>query len=43
MTGTVDPEVYLPIFNRQLKAAGMDKMQTILQQQVNGWLAQKNR
>mgnify|MGYP002801139971 FL=1 len=38
MAGAVDPDIYLPLLNQKLKAAGMDKMQTVLQNQVDSWL-----
>lgn len=41
MTGSVDDTVYLPRYLSELKAAGLDKIQTLLQQQINEWLSQK--
>lgn len=42
MTGSVDNVVYLPRYLSELKAAGLDKIQSILQQQINIWLREKN-
>ena len=42
MTGSVDNVVYLPRYLSELKAAGLDKIQSILQQQINSWLREKN-
>lgn len=41
MTGTVDPETVLPMFLKELKDAGIDKLQSILQEQVNIWETSK--
>lgn len=41
MTGSVDNVVYLPRYLSELKAAGLDKIQSILQQQINSWLREK--
>lgn len=42
MTGSVDNVVYLPRYLSELKAAGIDKIQAILQQQINDWLREKD-
>ena len=39
MTGTVDPDTYLPKLLQELEAAGIDTLQTVLQQQIDDWLA----
>jgi putative aldouronate transport system substrate-binding protein len=39
MTGSVDPEQQLPKFLSELKAAGIDEIQTALQKQLTGWKA----
>lgn len=39
MTGTVDPEVYLPKLLQELDAAGIDTLQAVLQRQIDAWLA----
>lgn len=41
MTGTVDPEVYLPKAIEKLKAAGLDKIMAEVQSQVDAWKASK--
>lgn len=41
MTGTVDPEQYLPKAVEKLKAAGLDKIMTEVQSQVDAWKASK--
>lgn len=38
-TGSVDPDVYLPEFIEKLKAAGIDKIVTEKQQQLDAWAA----
>ena len=40
MTGTVDPEQYLPKAIEKLKAAGLDKIQAEAQAQIDAWKAQ---
>lgn len=39
--GSVDPEVYIPQFNQQLKAAGMDRILEEKQAQLDAWKASK--
>lgn len=39
LTGTVDPEVYLPRFLEELSEAGIDRLQAALQQQIDTWRA----
>ncbi|WP_341282125.1 ABC transporter substrate-binding protein [Paenibacillus sp. FSL H8-0537] len=39
MTGTVDPEVYLPRANEKFKAAGLDKIIVEAQRQLDEWRA----
>ena len=39
MTGTVDPDTYLPKLLQELEAAGINTLQTVLQQQIDDWLA----
>lgn len=41
MTGTVDPEVYLPKAVEKLNAAGLDKIMVEAQAQVDAWKASK--
>jgi len=36
-TGSVDPEKYLPKFNKKLKEAGVDKVLTEIQKQFDEW------
>lgn len=38
MTGTVDPEIYLPKMLDELDEAGLLKLQQTLQLQINAWL-----
>lgn len=40
MTGTVDPEQYLPKAIEKLKAAGLDKIQAEAQAQIDAWKAE---
>lgn len=40
-TGSVDPDTYIPQFNEQLKAAGMDEIIAEKQAQLDEWLASK--
>ncbi|SDS59991.1 carbohydrate ABC transporter substrate-binding protein, CUT1 family [Paenibacillaceae bacterium GAS479] len=39
MTGTVDPEVYLPRAIEKMKAAGLDKIMAEAQSQYDAWMA----
>ncbi|MNJ27930.1 hypothetical protein D3C77_224510 [compost metagenome] len=39
MTGTVDPEEYLPKANEKFKAAGLDKIIAEAQSQIDEWRA----
>jgi hypothetical protein len=39
MTGTVDPNKILPLFLQELREAGIDKLQSTLQQQITAWKA----
>lgn len=41
-TGTVDPSIYVPKLQEELKAAGVEKLQITLQHQINDYLASKN-
>lgn len=41
-TGTVDPAIYLPKLQEELKLAGVEKLQLTLQHQINDWLAAKH-
>ncbi|MFD3259715.1 ABC transporter substrate-binding protein [Paenibacillus lentus] len=43
MTGTVDPEEYLPKANEKLKAAGLDKIMAEAQKQIDEWRAANNK
>lgn len=43
MTGTVDPEEYLPKAIEKLKAAGLDKLMAEAQKQVDEWKAANNK
>lgn len=43
MTGTVDPDVYLPKAIEKMKAAGLDKIQTEVQTQYDAWYAENNK
>ena len=38
MTGTVDPNDYLPKLIEELQNAGIDRLKTVLQDQINAWL-----
>lgn len=42
MTGTVDPEEYLPKANEKFKAAGLDKIIAEAQSQIDEWRAANN-
>ena len=42
-SGTVDPKEYLPKMNEKLKAAGIDKVITEMQKQVNTWKAKNSK
>lgn len=43
MTGTVDPKVVLPMFLKELQAAGIDSLRNTFQKQIDAWKAkQKN-
>lgn len=42
MTGSVDPDVYLPKLLNELKDAGIDVLIEELQSQIDTWLAQKS-
>lgn len=39
ITGTVDPEVYVPQMNQELAAAGLDVLREELQRQIDEWLS----
>ncbi len=39
MTGTVDPEIELPRFLAELKAAGVDELKAVFQRQLDDWKA----
>lgn len=41
ITGTVDLDINLPKFNAALKEAGIEKIQTVLQNQLDAWLLDK--
>lgn len=41
ITGTVDPDVYVPKMNEELTAAGLDILRQDLQSQIDAWLAEK--
>lgn len=41
ITGTVDPDVYVPKMNEELAAAGLDILRQDLQSQIDAWLAEK--
>lgn len=41
MTGTVNPEEFLPKANQKLKAAGLDKIMAEAQSQIDAWKASK--
>lgn len=41
LTGTVDPVVYLPMFLQELEAAGIQKLQQCLQEQIDQWRSQQ--
>lgn len=43
MTGSVDVEEYLPVFNRLLEEAGLGIIQEALQVQLDNWLSAKNK
>jgi len=43
MTGTVDPEVYVPKAIEKLKAAGLDKIIAEAQSQLDAWKAANNK
>ncbi len=43
MTGTVDPEEYLPKANEKFKAAGLDKIMEEAQRQIDEWRAANNK
>lgn len=43
MTGTVDPEQYLPKANEKFKAAGLDKVIAEAQAQIDAWRAANNK
>ncbi|MUG46273.1 ABC transporter substrate-binding protein [Paenibacillus woosongensis] len=43
MTGTVDPEEYLPKANEKFKAAGLDKIIAEAQKQIDEWRAANNK
>ena len=42
MTGTIDPDTWLPVFLKELKAAGIDDLKTVFQQQINQWKENRN-
>ena len=39
ITGTVDPDIYVPKMNQELTAAGLDTLRQDLQSQIDAWLA----
>lgn len=39
ITGSVDPDVFLPQFRHALDKAGMQTLRTVLQNQINRWLS----
>ncbi|MFD0693605.1 ABC transporter substrate-binding protein [Paenibacillus sp. GCM10027628] len=41
ITGTADPDVYLPKMNDKLKKAGLDKLLAEMQKQIDAWKASK--
>ncbi len=41
MTGTVDPEIFLPHFLKELKDAGIDELKNIFQNQIEDWKANR--
>ncbi|MFP4977584.1 ABC transporter substrate-binding protein [Paenibacillus sp. CN-4] len=43
MTGTVEPEEYLPKANEKFKAAGLDKIIAEAQSQIDAWKAENNK
>lgn len=43
MTGTVDPDEYLPKANEKFKAAGLDKIIAEAQSQIDAWKAANNK
>lgn len=43
ITGTLDPEEYLPKMVEKLKAAGMDKINAEVQKQLDEWAAANNK
>lgn len=38
ITGTVDPDIYVPKMNQELTAAGLDTLRQDLQSQIDAWL-----
>ncbi|MFJ7724826.1 ABC transporter substrate-binding protein [Neobacillus sp. NPDC097160] len=42
-TGSVDPEEYLPKYNKKLKDAGIDKVLKEIQKQFDEWKAKQNK
>ncbi len=38
ITGTVDPDIYIPKMNQELSEAGLDLLRQELQRQINDWL-----
>ncbi len=42
MTGSVDPDIYIPKMLSELKGAGIDTLKTSLQSQIDNFLAQSN-
>jgi len=43
MTGTVDPDEYLPKAIEKFKAAGLDKIIAEAQSQIDAWKASNNK
>lgn len=41
ITGTVDPDEFVPQMNQELQKAGLDILQQELQRQIDAWLAEK--
>lgn len=42
-TGSVDPDEYLPLINKKLKSAGIDKVIEEMQKQIDEWKASKGQ
>ena len=39
ITGTVDPDIYVPQMNQELQSAGLDLLRQDFQSQINTWLS----